>query len=540
MTALQLLAIDPGLGGIWLRARVGPPRDAFIAAAKSGNPRPFVPITPAATDEALFGGLDVTQTLAHGKPRYAKGLLGGDPCLIALSSAERTPPDLAARLAQHLDKSPRDSLLALDEGIDDEATPHTLTDRLAFHISLEDLRACDCPLPDTKTSPIKHATATIDDTSLRDLITLAAQLGVHGLRAPIFAIRAAKASAILNGRREVVAADLEEAAALVLGPRATIMPAEAPPPPEKEHKPDESPDEIKQSPTQPPEDMLLEAALAALPPDILARLASGTGTPRASGQSAYGARKKGNHRGRPLSPRKGKPDARQRIDLIATLREAAPWQTVRRKGDKRKTLHIRPEDIHLRRYQSRSDRLLIFAVDASGSAAINRLAEAKGAVELMLAEAYANRDHVALISYNKTGAELLLPPTRSLVQTKRRLAKLPGGGGTPLAAGLQEAIQTALRARQKGFQPAIIVIADGRANIDLTGTADRPQALADALQVAKTNRVLGTPGIVIDMSKRPEPQLKNVSEAMNASYIPLPFVDARRLSDVVTSQLGPA
>ena len=87
-------------------------------------------------------------------------------------------------------------------------------------------------------------------------------------------------------------------------------------------------------------------------------------------------------------------------------------------------------DIRLRRYEERSDRLLIFTVDASGSAALARLAEAKGAIEILLAEAYARRDHVCLIAFRGTEAELLLPPTRSLVQTKRRLAGLPGGGGT--------------------------------------------------------------------------------------------------------------
>ena len=33
----------------------------------------------------------------------------------------------------------------------------------------------------------------------------------------------------------------------------------------------------------------------------------------------------------------------------------------------------------------------------------------------------------------------MLPPTRSLVRAKRSLAGLPGGGGTPLAAGIDAA-----------------------------------------------------------------------------------------------------
>ncbi len=111
---------------------------------------------------------------------------------------------------------------------------------------------------------------------------------------------------------------------------------------------------------------------------------------------------------------------------MATLRAAAPWQTIRRRATGRDgVLELRPDDIRLKQAQERSDRLLIFTVDASGSAALARLAEAKGAVELLLAQAYARRDHVALVAFRGAGAEVLLPPTRSLVHTKRRLAALP-------------------------------------------------------------------------------------------------------------------
>ena len=123
----------------------------------------------------------------------------------------------------------------------------------------------------------------------------------------------------------------------------------------------------------------------------------------------------------------------------------------------------------MKRYEDRSDRLVIFAVDASGSSAISRLAEAKGAIELLLGDAYARRDHVALVAFRGTSAEILLPPTRSLVQTKRRLAELPGGGGTPLASGMEAALELALGAQRRGMAPTVCILTDGRANIDKTG-----------------------------------------------------------------------
>jgi magnesium chelatase subunit D len=232
-------------------------------------------------------------------------------------------------------------------------------------------------------------------------------------------------------------------------------------------------------------------------------------------------------------------DGRARINLVATLRSAAPWQPLRRKlQPDAPGLLIRASDIRLKRFEDRSDRLLIFTVDASGSAAVSRLNEAKGAVELLLAEAYARRDHVALISFRGTGAEILLPPTRSLVQTKRRLAALPGGGGTPLAAGLRQAVELAELSRTKGLTPTIVVMTDGRANIALDGSASRPRAATDARMLAGTLRARGIPGLMIDMSNRPQPALQELASSFDATYLPLPRADAARVSKAVSGALG--
>lgn len=188
-----------------------------------------------------------------------------------------------------------------------------------------------------------------------------------------------------------------------------------------------------------------------------------------------------------------------------------------------------PSDIHIKRYEEQSDRLVIFAVDASGSAALARLAEAKGAVELMLARAYAARDHVALVSFRGTEADLMLPPTRSLVQTKRRLARLPGGGGTPLALGLKTAGELALQARAQGLSPTLALLTDGRANITLDGQPGRAQAADDASKMGGWLRASGLPSVVLDLGTRPQPQLAQLAKEMDGTYLPLPRADAHRM-----------
>ena len=58
----------------------------------------------------------------------------------------------------------------------------------------------------------------------------------------------------------------------------------------------------------------------------------------------------------------------------------------------RQRIEVRSSDFHITRHKQKSETATIFVVDASGSSALNRLAEAKGAVELLLADCYAERD----------------------------------------------------------------------------------------------------------------------------------------------------
>ncbi len=532
--ALRLIAIDPGLGGVCIRARSGPVRDR-LASLIPGDARR---IHPAISDEALYGGLDLSATLATGALVQEDGILS-TPGPLVLTMAERATTGLAARLAVALDGSNAHTLIAFDEGAEaDERLDPKLSERLAFHVDLS-----NCALADmgdvVADTPTAHPPDISADT-ITQITRIAEELGIDSLRAPLFAIRAAKAHARLHGRTEVTSEDIEIACALTLAHRATRVPEQAPeddqpapPPPDQSEAPDQDGDDSK---LDLPDELLLEAVRALLPDNLLDQLA--VQKARAGRGNGTGAARKGNRRGRPLPSRAGRISDGARIDIIGTLRAAAPWQTIRRNATGHDGLQIRPSDIRIKRFEEKSDRLLIFTVDASGSAALSRLAEAKGAVELLLAQAYARRDHVALVSFRGTEAELLLPPTRSLVQTKRRLAALPGGGGTPLAAGMLTAFEQASQAERRGLTPTIAILTDGRANIALDGSADRKQAATDAQTIAKSLRAAGTDAILIDTGNRPEPALRNLAQILDGTYLPLPRADAERLSKSVATVLG--
>ena len=545
--AAALLAVDPGLGGAVLRARAGPARDAWMEMfARLAADRPMVRVPPGIEDDRLLGGLDLAATLAAGRPVRSAGLLEeAAGRTLVLPMAERTAPGLAARLNAATDRGADFTLILLDEGAEpEEAAPAALADRLAFRVGLDAVAMADLEaeaFEDVAAARARLGSVEAPEDLARAMATVAAALGIGSLRAPMLALRAARAAAALAGDAAVDDDAAALAVRLVLAPRATRVPevpeddAEEPEQetqPEPEEDRDREADEDREDDARIPDDVLLEAARAAIPPDLLARLLAGAAFrgPGAKGGGA-GDERKSKARGRPAGSMRGDPRHGARIDLIGTLRSAAPWQPLRRRmgggGDR---VLVQADDFRIKRSKRKAEKVVIFVVDASGSAAFARLAETKGAIEMMLGQAYVARRQVALVAFRGDGAEVLLPPTRSLVMTKRRLAALAGGGGTPLAAGLAAAMGLAEQARGRGVAPYLAVLTDGRCNVAMDGTPGRPQAEADARQVARALRVSETRALVIDTGNRPSASAREIAEAMGAVYLPLPRADARALS----------
>ena len=594
----QLLVINPhGLGGVILRARSGPVRDRWLTylntiAQLGGMRLPLRKMPLGISDENLIGGIDLDQTLRTGKAVLRQGLLAQcDQQLLLMPMAERVEVGAVAKVVSALDNGfisiERDGqsrrieshfgVVALDEGIEDDEHPNEkIRQRVAFLLNLDILGWRDLPETDDDFVPDadslqdtrkNFSKITVSEDSLNALVGVAEQLGVTSIRALSLAINTAKCLAAIDKDDEVTSMHLQRAIALVLSPRATRIPQSAPP--EEEEQPENEQDQVDQEPPPPPpdptedqkqedqepesntetpqalEDEILEAAQAAIPADILARLAdlADPKTPKGMGGKA-GAVKVGRIRGRPLGNMPGMPEGGKTLSIIDTLRAAVPWQRVRRaemlaagKTIPAGKIVIRKEDFRIKRYQERTQTLTMFIVDASGSSAMHRLAEAKGAVELLLAECYIRRDQVAVMSFRGSAAELILAPTRSLVKAKRALSGLPGGGGTPLSRAIDESFEIASVSMRKGLTPALVFLTDGRANIAKDGSPGRSKAMEDAQQSARAASYYSFKSLWIDTSAQARDEGKALAALLGSMYLPLPNAGANEVSQAIMQGL---
>ncbi len=575
-----LFAVDPaGTGGVCIRSLVHPARDQWLQLLRDLLPADTafrrVPFNIA--DGRLLGGLDLAATIQTQRLVAERGVLSAaDGGVVVVSMAERLTAHTAACLAAVLDAGevvlPREGvrmhdrarvgIVALDEGMSEEETvPLSLSDRLAFLLDLNGFGARTFLVPEHDRDQILAARQLLpqvrfDSRTLTSLCATAMALGAGSPRVSLLAARVARTAAALDGRVELTPEDAVLAGRLVLAPRATLAPpSPAPPdiPPEdgadpgaspaqaeaggnSEHAPDRTREDSCEVDPSDVDNLVIAATQAAIPSGLLARLRAGAAT-RVSRSAAgrAGAFRNARSHGRPCGVRAGAPRSDARLNVIETLRAAAPWQKLRRRQAGLR-VRISAEDFRVTRYRQRAQTLTIFAVDASGSSALHRLAEAKGAVELLLAECYVRRDQVAVIAFRGRAAAVVLPPTRSLVRAKRSLADLAGGGGTPLAAAVDLAAALADQARRRGETPTIVMLTDGRANVLRNGSGGREAAHAEALRASVAIRASNVRALLIDTSPRANPLAGDLARAMNAEYIALPFADARVVSGIVAAR----
>lgn len=605
--ALMLLAVDPELGGVVIPSAVGSGKSTLARAFADILPAetPFVELPLNVTEDRLIGGVDLEATLASGQRVVQHGVLskahGGVLYVDSLSLLD------SSAVSHIMDAMSRGEVLVEREGLSevhpakfmlvgtydpsDGEVRMGLLDRIGIIVPFtaqNDYRArkkiINVVLGKRDEEDVKDelnmlagfikaareqlAHVSISDDQIRALIQTALSLGVEGNRADIFAIRAAIASAALAQRNDVDEEDMKQAIKLVLVPRATRMPEresdevqappqeEMPPPPEEsdvedEDAPADAPDsdgdaeEQKEDTPDMLEELMMDAVETELPDNILnISLASKKKTTTGSRGESLNFKRGRFVRSQPGEVRSGK------VALIPTLISAAPWQEARRRDSKlgakaKSALIITKDDVKIKRFRDKSGTLFIFMVDASGSMALNRMRQAKGAVASLLQNAYVHRDQVALISFRGKQAQVLLPPSQSVDRAKRELDVLPTGGGTPLASALFVGWETAKQARVKGIsQIMFVLITDGRGNIGLQSSFDPNAEKPSKEELEKEVEALsasisadGIAAIVIDtqMNYLSRGEAPKLAQKLNGRYFYLPNAKADQIVEAALS-----
>ncbi|WP_077368244.1 magnesium chelatase subunit D family protein [Anaerosalibacter sp. Marseille-P3206] len=228
---------------------------------------------------------------------------------------------------------------------------------------------------------------------------------------------------------------------------------------------------------------------------------------------------------------KGKP---KDIAFDATLRAAAPYQRFRDKNGL--ALAIRDYDVREKVREKRTGSTILFVVDASGSMGVQKRMEAvKGAIMSLLTDAYQKRDSVGMIAFRREEAELILGVTRSVDLAHKKLEELPTGGKTPLTLGLYRGYEILKGAMKKDpdIIPVLVLVSDGRGNVSLEGGDPLEEALEVADKIAKE----GIQSIVLD-TEQDFIKLKlaeDIAKKMDAKYYK---IEELRADEILTAVNG--
>lgn len=591
---LLLNAVDPRCGGLLLVGGRGCGKSTLARLYRVIMPAgtPFIELPLNATEDSLLGGIDLESTLTDGRRDLQPGILsrahGG---AVFVDDINLLSPELTALL---MEPQGRGTELIEREGLSErrecrfmviatmnpeegDLSPH-LADRFGLCAIMEDLSGSEDRLAvlhavlknngfgeepiepaclDVAAAQKLLASVSFSPEALDRITETAEQSAAQGHRAELFHYHASRACAALEGMIRVEVSHVERTAGLAYAHRRLLPGEEEPPPspndqqqndeqgkegeerqgrresvrrdeasegprPEGERRSDasmrESSDREEVQPTGQP----FAVRRIALPRDRVKRKATGRRTTtRTVGRG--GRYVKSMLR-----------SAERDVAVDATLRACAPFQKVR---GRKARLIIEQDDLRFKQRERKTGHLVLFVVDGSGSmGAKQRMTAVKGAVQSLLLDCYRKRDKVAMIVFRKDRAELVLPPTASVELAAKRLALLPVGGKTPLAAGLLEAhrlVKRTVRSRPD-TRIFLVLLTDGRGNHSLTG---RPP-LEEGLRMA---RLLGEEDccdfIVVDTEHKGNLVRSDLSRALaemlRAQYFTIESLEAEQLVHLV-------
>ncbi len=515
---LTVSSIDPSLGSLSIKANYSTLRTVFLSNLLSLlKPKRLKKIYPFQNPTDFANNINMVDTLTFGTPKYNEDIFSSDNIALILTNTEKMEKGLATFLRNKIKNNRNKFFIALDESESNEVPRENLSDYLIFSINLDGTRHKDLKKVSINRKKIseakeKLAAVQVNKKILDYLIASAEMFSISNMHTIFTTLKVAKSLCAYKGKKSVTREDINLAISLSMIHKAKQIPEfqqeEKVATPEQEQSRDDN--ESKANETElnsEDKKMLIDALKISLPSSLIETLLSKNSQSISYGEAAGSGERNNNFSvGCPIPSVNRKYSSDKRIDLMGTLTKSIPWQKIRSSSvTKNKKIIIYPQDIMIKRFEKQSERLLIFLVDASGSNAIGRLNEAKGAIEILLSDAYAKRDNVALISFS----------------------------GLKAANGLLEAFNMASAARSRSIKPIIILLSDGRGNMSLDGVGDRVKATKDTTYIASLIKRNAINNIFIDTSRRKTPMANELARELNGHYFQLPMANSSSISKAV-------
>ena len=173
------------------------------------------------------------------------------------------------------------------------------------------------------------------------------------------------------------------------------------------------------------------------------------------------------------------------------------------------------EDIRYAMYQEIPKEAIYLVVDTSGSMGQRqRLQGAEKLLSQLVQMMYVKRQYVSLITFQKQGAQCVVPLTQRIETIPKALGETHIGGRTPFVKGIEEAVkQIDIDMSQMGHvQAKVVIITDGKV------TSQALQGLDD-IGIWLTNQGIQTTVIDTDTSFVRMNRAKEVAYMLGAEYV---------------------
>ncbi|MCH1625900.1 VWA domain-containing protein [Ferdinandcohnia quinoae] len=591
--ALMLALTNPKIGSVLISGEKGTAKSTLVRGiAPLLNKYPIVELPLNATEEQVIGGVNVEQVIKTGVKNAQHGLLARangrvlyvDEINLLSQNITNIIIETSASKVVHLaregitDSYPSDFILIgtmnPEEGplsskfldrfglfvhVEGEKDVHVrkqiIKNRLAYEQDMEEFCISHRRQMEALMDQIQKASEILSTIGIpNEMRRLSAEISIQacceGHRADILLIETAKAIAALNQETFVTITHMQEAASYVLPHRIRDtneqqaspvednelsesdreneqrVPETMNHPPHTEsdqhHEKIEGEVDSVQTIDVPSGEIQLSLIEPNLQKDVIKREGNGkrnrTKTSKKIGRYVKSMYPKG---------------AVNDIAFDATLRVASLYQKGREANGHFIVVHS--SDIRQKVREKRTGKVILFVVDASGSMGVNkRMSIVKSTIMSLLQEAYQKRDKVGLITFANNDSKVLLEPTRSIERANRELREIPTGGNTPLALGLETALDKLknLSYIEADHSPFLVLITDGRANANLS----HEDQWGKSLQICEKIHSLNMKSMVIDteIGFVKLGLAKELAQRLESSYFKMEEIESEEIVKTIT------